>query len=737
MKKTFFSLLLLTGLSSYAQYTAIPDLNFEKALIAQGIDSGIPDRQVLTSKINTITNLNVNNIQAPNNRISDLTGIQDFTALRILNCFYNNLTNLDISNNTKLKELYCTGNKLTTIDVSKNLDLTNFFCDENQLTSVNVSLNTKLLYFGCRQNKLTTLDISKNLALITLFFEVNQLTTIDISKNLFLEQIGCSNNKLTSLNTTINTALTKLLCNDNAITSLDVTKNIKLQVLNFNFNQLSSIDVSKNIFLYELQCGSNFAITSLDFSNNINLVTLNIRCEGNLSKLSYLNLKNGNNLALSTPDLTTSSTNLTCIQVDNAAYSTTNWLKKDATAFYSENCSAPRYTLIPDLNFEKVLIARGIDSGAPDGKVLTSSIVYITSLNASMSGIRNLTGIEDFKSLTILSIDLNNIGILDLSKNIALQSLGIHGNNMTTLDVSRNINLTSLRVGSNALQNLDVSKNIALTELVCFQNNLTTLDLTSNVALTSLQCNYNKLTSLSVSKNTALISLSCDNNLLTSLDVSTNKALKSLYCNNNLLTSLNVSNNTSLTSINCSSNQLTSLDISKNLALIYLESSKNQLTSLNILNNLALKSIRCNDNKLTSLYLKNGKNTNFTSSQLNFKNNLSLTCIDVDNVIYSNTNWATAKDAIASYSIDCNPIVNPSVVFYLYPNPTTGMLFMSGNTRDVKVYNQFGSQISNFPTNVTSGIITSINLSSFPKGIYFVHQFDGLGNTMVSQVILQ
>ena len=38
------------------------------------------------------------------------------------------------------------------------------------------------------------------------------------------------------------------------------------------------------------------------------------------------------------------------------------------------------YTLIPDVNFEKKLIELGHDSGAPDGKVLTSNIKAVTSL---------------------------------------------------------------------------------------------------------------------------------------------------------------------------------------------------------------------------------------------------------------------------------------------------------------------------------------------------------------------
>ncbi|RLD73933.1 MAG: T9SS C-terminal target domain-containing protein, partial [Bacteroidetes bacterium] len=70
----------------HAQYTAIPDTNFKQALVELGIDNEI-DNQVLTTDINTLTDLNI-----IYKNISDLTGIQDFVSLTSLNCAYNNLT---------------------------------------------------------------------------------------------------------------------------------------------------------------------------------------------------------------------------------------------------------------------------------------------------------------------------------------------------------------------------------------------------------------------------------------------------------------------------------------------------------------------------------------------------------------------------------------------------------------------------------------------------------------------
>ena len=46
-----------------------------------------------------------------------------FTALEVLYCWGNQLTSLDVSNNTALTELDCSENQLTSLDVSNNTAL--------------------------------------------------------------------------------------------------------------------------------------------------------------------------------------------------------------------------------------------------------------------------------------------------------------------------------------------------------------------------------------------------------------------------------------------------------------------------------------------------------------------------------------------------------------------------------------------------------------------------------------
>ena len=133
MKKVaILFIVLLTSSFLFAQNTYVPDDKFEQALIDLGYDTTLDD-SVLTANISDVTSLDV-----MGKEISDLTGIEAFTALIILECDNNQLTSLDVSKNIALKELHCPGNQLTRLDVSKNTALEQLNCENNQLTSLNM-----------------------------------------------------------------------------------------------------------------------------------------------------------------------------------------------------------------------------------------------------------------------------------------------------------------------------------------------------------------------------------------------------------------------------------------------------------------------------------------------------------------------------------------------------------------------------------------------------------------------
>jgi Leucine-rich repeat (LRR) protein len=69
-------------------------------------------------------------------------------------------------------------------------------CEHNQLTSLDVSNNTELTELSCGNNRLTSLDISNNTALTRLDYESNQLTSLDVSNCTVLEYLYCERNNL-------------------------------------------------------------------------------------------------------------------------------------------------------------------------------------------------------------------------------------------------------------------------------------------------------------------------------------------------------------------------------------------------------------------------------------------------------------------------------------------------------------------------------------------------------------
>jgi Leucine-rich repeat (LRR) protein len=64
--------------------------------------------------------------------------------LNSFNCGYNQLTDLDIAENTGLIGLNCSGNMLTSLDVSNNTILEYLACNGNSFATLDLSNNTHL-----------------------------------------------------------------------------------------------------------------------------------------------------------------------------------------------------------------------------------------------------------------------------------------------------------------------------------------------------------------------------------------------------------------------------------------------------------------------------------------------------------------------------------------------------------------------------------------------------------------
>jgi hypothetical protein len=177
MKKILLILLCLPMIG-FGQSTTILDANFEQALINLGYDTGTPNGSVPTSNINTVDELFIFN-----QNISDLTGIEDFTALEYLYCDNNNLTFLDLSSNLLLEEVDCSNNNLTSLVLGSNTPLGEVVCSYNQIITLDLSNCPNLDWFECENNALTSLNFRNGNNSAAWVFKVSNntdLTCIDV-----------------------------------------------------------------------------------------------------------------------------------------------------------------------------------------------------------------------------------------------------------------------------------------------------------------------------------------------------------------------------------------------------------------------------------------------------------------------------------------------------------------------------------------------------------------------------
>ena len=613
----FTLLALLLTVSLFSQQTYIPDDNFEQALIDLGLDSGALNDSVPTSAIDTLTILEIKS-----KGIASLTGIQNFTSLKNLNCYNNQIAEVDFSANTKLEVIFLDKNQFTNLDVSMLTNLKEFGCSDNQLTTIDVSNNTNLEGFYCGKNQLTSIDLSNNQNLVGFYCNNNQFRTLTIQGFEHLEKVNCSvnllteltitncpeidridsyENKLTSVNFSSFPNLLYLRLQKNQLTEIDVSNFSGLKYFSIYQNQLTEIDVSSNPILRDFECSYN-SIASLDVRNCP--VLYNLNCSDN--QLTELNLKNGNIDGLYSL-AARNNPNLTCIDVDDEdAANAKPWQRwgKDATAVYSENCGnfAELLTYVPDDNFEQALIDLGWDTELNDS-VLTGVIKHIVSLDIRNKNIADLTGIEDFTALQSLTVYGNDIDSVDFRKNSNLVNLSISGNSLNTLDVSTNTKLEKLSCGGNNLSSLNVEENILLKELIVGTNQLTDINVSQNTLLEVLNCPNNQIPALNLASNPLLIELGCDGNPLTEINLTNNPEMEKLFCSHTNTNSILFPEHPKIYRFACESANLTEIDVSMLDSLNFISVYNNELTELDLSNNLKLNELICSENELTSLIL--------------------------------------------------------------------------------------------------------------------------------------
>lgn len=246
------------------------------------------------------------------------------------------------------------------------------------------------------------------------------------------------------------------------------------------------------------------------------------------------------------------------------------------------------YIKIPDRHFEAILIEQGIDSdGIINQQILKSDAEDVTLLDLNLAAnfgeISDLTGIEGFVNLKLLSAAGQKIEHVNLSSNTLLDTLYLSANYISNIDISNNPNLLLIDIQSNELSSLTgLSAATHLKKLNLSFNNLKEFNV-DNESVEVLLISDNLLTSFNTNNAINLKSIFLKSNKIPSLDLSTNTLLKTLVLSDNEIEEINFDQNNNLTHLYISSNLLANLNVSSLQKLIDLRITRNpNLTCIKI-----------------------------------------------------------------------------------------------------------------------------------------------------------
>lgn len=433
-------LIAVEAFNDVQNFINIPDPNFEQALIDEGIDTdGIVNGQMLESDALGVVDLDVSS-----KNISDLTGVEFFTDLETLSAFNNNLSGIDLSQNTNIDTALLALNNLTSIDLSNNPNL------------ISISLN---------DNNLSSLDLSDNTALLQVFANNNNLSSIDLSMLSNLENLGLADNNLMDLDISQNPALFTLFCSDNQLQSLNVQNGN-----NTNFDNL------------EVQNNPNLTCIQVDDISFSNANWLNNAPAFNFDAQMFFSEDCGN--LVSIPDA-----NFEQALIDDGI---------DTDGIINGLMSAGNALGVTtlDLNSQNIADLTGIEAFtdletlfALNNNISNVDLSSNTALDGLVLADNNLTSIDLSGNVNLVSLVLaqNQISTLDLSNNMALTQVFVQGNLLSEFDAAILPNLAQLNVSQNDLTLLDLSQNSNLDQLLASENNLINLNLQNgnNTAMTS------------------------------------------------------------------------------------------------------------------------------------------------------------------------------------------------------------------------------------------------------------
>ena len=387
------------------------------------------DEALSEEELSAVTTMNVIG------NVADLTGIENFTALK----------RLEVQNQ-----------QLTKLDVSKLTELETLWCDNNQLTKLDLTNNTKLIHLQCTNNQLTELDLANTTTLVDLWCENNLLNQLDVANNTALVTLSCSNNQLKSLNVAQNEALADLRCDHNQLTTLDLSTNVNLETIECKNNQLTSILTAPGTPKISMNCWNNRlkGRTMTDLVNNLPTVESGVIYFRSLDDIED-------------NEMTSAQVNI----ATGKGWKIWQDYYYDYTDYWGNYVElAINATNFPDTNFRNFVRGSHIDKDG-DGYLSTEEQQAVKTINVSGCYIGDLTGIQYFTNLEDLDCGYNQIESLNLQQNTKLKILNCSNNQLTQLTVVYSEGLEEVDCSNNQIETLNLYSS-TLRSVDCYNNKL-------------------------------------------------------------------------------------------------------------------------------------------------------------------------------------------------------------------------------------------------------------------------
>ena len=355
------------------------------------------------------TNKNLQELDCHNNQISNTIRLNDSKNLERLYCSNNKITELDVSGCDKLQDVDCSNNLMSSLNVSDLPSLKSLNCSRNMLKDDNLILTGSigLINLDCSLNGTNYDFINLNLAGFTKLESLNcseqpedggtsadDTMEFDISACTGLKTLNCSYCPIETLNVSNLSNLETIDASGCNLSEITLDGAVKLSSLNINCNEITDLHIPETNEIKTLDCSESLGIETINFAVLTKLESLDVS-DSYVPELDFsicpdLQLLNAMNTGFGNPDATTDNEDLPNIDID---------LKSNAKL-------------------------KDIDMSMVNVNVLTlPENDIVANLSASNSAVTQIVNLEKQLGLETLNIAGTGISALDLSANTNLKQV--------------------------------------------------------------------------------------------------------------------------------------------------------------------------------------------------------------------------------------------------------------------------------------------------------------------------